>query len=224
MRMCAIATLAMLCLCRPAAAQDRLEPEPGVLADYEHHLEYHKNIRNLLFADRFRVIARVVCMPSFHPEWAASVFENEGDDVLEVATVEGGTIWTDEPEQLRVIRRTVPLTEATATTLGEVWTAMIRRTIVPDDSHTRGMADGVAFHFSCWHPLVGPISGQIGNPFEGSVTYEFAEIGVSMWRLAEVPDADRENLEIEVRARALELIDRLRSLDEPSGGGRSRHR
>src|SRR5947209_8732059 len=80
LRRCAVVVLAMqLALGLSASAQDHLEPEEGLLAADDLHWNYAKRIRDVLLKDAASDYqARMVCLPSFEPEWVVTVVREDG--------------------------------------------------------------------------------------------------------------------------------------------------
>jgi hypothetical protein len=80
---CATLILAAQCtLCLSAGVQDHLEPEPGILSQPRWQWDYAQRLREVLLEGATgNHLARMVCLPSFEPEWVVTVVREEAKDL-----------------------------------------------------------------------------------------------------------------------------------------------
>jgi hypothetical protein len=227
---CAVVVLVMqLAPGLSALAQDHLEPEEGLLAADELHWDYAKRIRDVLLKDSASdYLARMVCLPSFEPEWAVTVVREDGprrDDSItyfvEYVVVEK-QLWPPgnrAAQNARVRKFRAVLDSETAGSLNAIWGRMLRSVRFPDELQTG--EDGENYHFS---GFISPIAagggafpgtsdraeGKIWSPEEGSLCGEFVGIGVELktYALAQEP-LDREKLALKIRDMVNQLTAKL---------------
>ncbi len=76
-----LALIAHFFLCPAARAQDHLEPEEGAFSKPQDESDYHNRVRDVLLKDPASDhIARMICLPSFKPEWVVTVAEESDPD------------------------------------------------------------------------------------------------------------------------------------------------
>jgi hypothetical protein len=231
---CAISILALLSIpCFTASAQDHLEPERGGMNQIEEIWQYEKKLRAVLMKDAAPCyLARMVCLPSFEPEWMVTVaWEDEGEDradaprtyFVEYAGVEK-QLWPRKKfRKVGVKRMRANLDRETAEAVHEVWRRMLHAVRYPEED--RFGTDGEFYQFSRMVPLFnqgrpnvpgGFEEGQIWSPDDGSLTLELIAIGEKLKEYANAPPEERDKLRAEVRA----LADQLKAkLDRPRPPG-----
>ena len=213
----------------PARAQDRLEPEPGPLNEWDFHREYFAKLRTTLLKDApGYFVARMVCLPSFRREWMVTVVREGGearapDDkpTYFIEYVQVGThVWgAEDVASIRVDKTRVGLDSETAEAVGGAWLRMLREIRYPDER--RDGKDGVTYHFSRAVPFRrraqagGFEEGQIWSPREGAATGQLVAIGEGLRRYATARPEDREKIAGEIRADAKRLQERLDKLRRP---------
>jgi hypothetical protein len=185
---------------------------------------YAKRLREVLLegaADYH--VARIVCLPSFEPEWVVTVVreepkEHDGRHTYYVeCVVADKKLYPPEKSQGATAKKTrTSLDSGTTEALNRVWRRMLRMTRYPKQS--RDGKDGVNFHFSrflpsvdCGRPdaLAGWEQGTIWSPAKDSLCGEFVAIGNHLKVYAEARPEDREKVRLEIRARAANLGKRL---------------
>ena len=154
-----------------------LIPERGAISGFggEHDLALRKALFKGAEFNAYR--ARVVCVPSFKPAWAATLVceDEEGDQTaysLPCADFEGQSgVGVDRAEVRRI---KAPLDRKAGEAVQRVWLSMLRGVRHP--RHPVAGADGVSYHFSRFvrlpsdDPLApaGWETGQVWTPDPGS--------------------------------------------------------
>jgi hypothetical protein len=221
----AVAIVAMLLIHEPSAmiAQDHLEPEAGVLSPGS-DLDYAKRLRDVLMEDAAKShLARMVCLPSFDPEWMVTVVREKGERFnaphtyfVEYVVAETKLYRAENAQDLKVKRVRAPLDLDTAEFLNKTWRRMLRRTRYPKEK--RLGADGVSYHFSRSVPMIdggredrlaGWEHGTIWTPDEGSLCGELVAIGEKLKDYALAQPEDRQKLGSAIRDKSIRLTVKL---------------
>jgi hypothetical protein len=221
-----------LAFCLPTApAQDHLEPEDGVLNQTEREWDYAKNLREALLKDAGRYhLARMVCLPSFEPEWVVTVVREDGHDpdsppsyYVEYVVTERKLFPPGGSQTPRVKRSRATLDPETAESLNKTWRGMLRRVRYP--SELRLGADGVTYHFSRFvpltvrgesDPLAGWEQGRTWTPDPQSLCGRLVAIGERLKDYAQAKPKNSEQIRSEIRAK----LDKLRAeLESHKGTG-----
>ena len=222
----ALATLAILAaFFRAAPAEDRLEPETGLLNSTEWQIKYESRVRAVLFREATTYyLARVVCLTAGDEgEWVVTVVRKcEGShtpDHKDIYALEyaGAEEYLQDRETVRgvkVKKARVDLDSATAEAVEEVWRRMLRSARYPKKRRAL-VEDAETFHFSravpVFHqghedPLYGFESGQAWAPsVAGGLTAELIEIGKSMKALAIARPEDRKRVGEEMNSKTVRL-------------------
>ena len=224
---CAVVVLAMqLAPGLPALAQDHLEPEDSLLAADELDWDYARKVRDVLLKDTAsHSLARMVCLPSFQPEWAVSVVREDGPGRNDPINYFVEYVVVDKPlwppgnnasQNAKVKTFRAELDFETAGALSAIWGRMLRSVHYPEEPHI-GVLDGEGYHFSGFIPANArgggasgafnaapeqPGQGQIWSPDEDSVCGRLVAIGEELksYALTQEPD-DRQKLALKIRAR-----------------------
>jgi hypothetical protein len=182
------------------SAQDHLIPEEGSLND--RGVDHARTLRRAFFKgaelDAYR--ARVVCVPSFKPAWAATLVcdDQDGDRpayFILTAELEGQA--GVEAERAEVRRAKAPLDRETGEAVQKVWLTMLRGVRHP--RHPVAGADGVTYHFSRFVKLLSddPIApagwetGQIWTPDPASPPGRLARLADRLRAYAIAPQEER---------------------------------
>lgn len=211
-------------------AQDHLEPEVASLSEYDFHWDYVKKLRQVLLKDASEYyMARMLCIPSFEPEWVVTISrECEGgfeDDHPHSYLVEYARakkhLWHEKKfEEVEVSKVKASLDQRTAEAVFEVWRRMLHATRYPIDEERMG-EDGETYHFSRQismnhkgrlDPRAGFEHGKIWSPDEDSPTGELVAIGEALKKYALARPEDRDGIQAEIRKKADQLkakLDRL---------------
>ncbi len=216
-----------------ASAQDHLEPETGIFTPYEWQTVYAQNIREVLLKNaKPNHQARMICCPSFAPEWVVTVSRQGEGEMFTQGTrsyfveyvVANKQIWNDKKKTVKpgVKRTKVSLDRETAETVSQVWGQMLMGVRHPED---RGRSeDGVTFHFTRaagWikgGPRSGGGEGKAWMPAEDAFMGppgELAAIGVALKEYANAKPDEREKMASKIRAQAMRLMDKLGQVKEP---------
>lgn len=216
-----------------ATAQDHLEPETGIFTPYEWQSVYAQNIREVLLKNsKPNHQARMICCPSFAPEWVVTVSRQGEGEMFTQRTrsyfveyvVANEQIWNDEKKTVKagVKRAKASLDRETAEAVSEVWHQMLMG--VRRSGHRNRSEDGVTFHFTRaagWIKGGPPSAGGEGkawmpdeDKFMGPPG-ELAAIGVALKEYANAKHVEREKMALRIRAQAMRLIDKLGQVKEP---------
>jgi len=154
-----------------------LLPEDSPFQHWEIRGEYHLSIaRRLLPEVNPRpVIATVVCLPSFDPEWAIRIHGNESNGFAATLTAATAHIWGAEQDtEIEVSQRETELPSELAKRLLDTWRKILRNTMY-QSSASAGL-DGVTYHFSCHRRSKGRLSGQTLSPDPESTAGHFVSL------------------------------------------------
>jgi hypothetical protein len=180
-------------------AQDHLEPEEGSLAEYDFEFEFYLNIKKYLVRDTdSKYAARMICLPSFSPEWVITLREapDRGEWSLELNVAEE-QFWTAKHhDRIRITKKTLPIDKTIAEKISRVWLAMLRSVRYPSASGDDAV-DGVEYHFSRSMPPTGVLAGQIWSasedPPQSSLTERLIHIGNNMRQYVECSQERRQS-------------------------------
>jgi hypothetical protein len=214
-----LATVFTLCL--TASAQDHLEPAKGILNQPEWEWSHAQRIREVLLKDAADYhLARMICLPAFHPEWVVTVVRAEAKDFdaphsyyVEYVGLEKSLFRLKDFQGVTVKQSRAPLDHETAESLNKTWRRMLRTTRYPKEP--RLGADGVTYHFSRFlpmidrgqdDPLAGWEQGTIWSPDEESQCGELVAIGERLKAYAQARPERRERVRRDIRER----VDKLR--------------
>jgi hypothetical protein len=216
-------------------AQDHLLPESGILQSAAYQRNYARKLRIVLLKHAAEYYtARLVCTPSFEPEWVVTVVRtcDQGNyapdhphtySVVCVAAKEN--LWYAKKfQEVKVRRRRVPLDRDTAETVAEVWRRMLVATHYPEKPPEGFVTDTTRLHFSRavpwlhqgrFDPHAGFEQGYLEDPpvdERGHLTGQFIALGKDLKKYALAKPGDREKARQKVRARAEQLkssLDRI---------------
>jgi hypothetical protein len=194
---------------RGSLGQDHLEPERGILNTPDFGWDYSKRLREVLLKNAANHhLARMVCLPSFEPEWMVTVVREDGEDFdaphtyyVEYVGAESKLFRTKDSDDIKVKRSRAALDPDTAEFLNMTWRRMLRRTRYPKEP--RLGADGVGYHFSRSvpmidrggnDPLAGWEHGTIWSPDEDSRCGDLVAIGEALRDYALAKPEDRQKL------------------------------
>jgi hypothetical protein len=221
-----IARYAALILASPfllglsARAQDHLEPEQGTLNQREFLRNYDQRLREVLLKDPGDWhVARMVCLPSFQPEWVVTVVREKtpDDDAprtyhVEYVVADRKLFPPKDSEGVGAKTSRAPIDRETAEAVNRIWRRMLRMTRYPDEPGLG--ADGTDYHFSRFLPLVndgrpdppgGWEQGTIWSPDEDSPCGRLVAIGERLRDYATAKPEDRAKLGREIREMAASL-------------------
>jgi hypothetical protein len=162
-----ISCVLSVCLLLPyaeSAAQDFLEPEAGVFSDFAFTVDDYVKVRKHLLRDgEDSHEARMVCLPSFGPEWAVTLRRSGREQwVVELEEAQGELCSAADPSTVKIVRLKRDIDAATANSVFTVWIKMLKRVQYAEEF--LGGFDGVSYHFSsmpirdklrcgqCWAP------------------------------------------------------------------------
>lgn len=211
---------AQLILGVSASAQDHLEPEEGILNQPAWRWDYAERLREVLLKDAaFYHLARMVCLPSFEPEWVVTVVREDGKDFdaphsyyVEYVGAETILFHAKNARRLTVKKSRASLDRETAESVNKTWRRMLRTTRYPEQP--RLGADGESYHFSRFVPLIdrgrpdplgGREQGTIWSPDGGSLCEELVAIGERLKAYAQAKPEDRDKIRSEIRVKADQL-------------------
>jgi hypothetical protein len=201
------------------SAQDHLKPERGSLNESNGNLEYAKVLRNTLLKDAATFYqARVICRPSFKPEWVVTLLYEDGGDApgffVESAVFEArdGVPITEA----KVKKARAGLDRETAESVQQVWLRMLRQ-VRYSNRPVGGGADGVTYYFSRAVPFTdddlkmpsGRETGWIWTPEPRSLTGQMARLGIALKEYTIAPAGEQLKLQENIRAVARGLLDKL---------------
>ena len=153
--------LSILSVCLPlpnaeSAAQDFLEPETGVLSDFASIVDdYAKIKRYLLRGGDDGHEGRMICLPSFEPEWAVTLRQTGPEQwVVDLDEAREELCSAADPSAVKIVRSKSDVDAATAHSVFAVWVRMLKRVHYAEGF--LGGHDGVSYHFSS-----GPIGDKI---------------------------------------------------------------
>lgn len=211
-------------LCLTASAQDHLEPEEGTLNQPQWRWNYAQRIREVLLKDAADYhVARMVCLPSFEPEWVVTVVREEAEDLdaphsyyVEYVIAEKKLFPPKDSQGVTGKKSRASLDRETAESLNRIWRRMLRTTRYPEEP--RLGADGVDYRFSRFlalldrgqpEPLPGWEQGMIWTPDAESLCGELVAIGERLKAYVLARPEDREKIGREIREKAAKLGARL---------------
>lgn len=220
---------AQFALCLTASAQDHLEPEEGTLNQPEWRWDYARKLREVLLKDAGNYhLARMICLPSFEPEWVVTVVREEPKDIdgphtyyVECVIAGRKLFRRKDSRGVDVKKARAPLDGETAESLNQVWRRMLRTTRYPKEP--RLGADGTNYHFSRFLPLFdrgrpdplgGWEQGKTWSPDEESPCGGIVAIGEQLKAYAQARPEDRDMIRREIRDRVQKLgagLDRAES-------------
>lgn len=212
-----------------ASAQDHLEPEEGMLNLSKMEWDYGQRLREVLLKDAADYhLARMVCLPSFQPEWVVTVVREDPKDFdgphtyyVECVVAERKLFPPKKSQGVKARKARAPIDGETAESLNQVWRRMLRTPRYPKEPGLG--ADGVDYHFSRFVPMVdcgrpdplaGWEQGKIWSPDEESPCGELVIIGERLKAYAEAEPKNREKARQEIRESVAKLrarLDRARS-------------
>ncbi len=219
-----VIVLAVISSACPAVwAQDHLEPEDGILDMDEEDWDYTKRLRTILLKDAdYYHQARMVCLPSFAPEWVVSVVRHDEGLLtpdaqltyfVEYAVAEKSLSGEGPFGDVKVRKSRASIDRKTAETVQEVWRLMLRGVRYPDKD--RDGLDGETYRFSRGvphldrgrpSPLEGGFEhGQIWSPDDDSSTGELVAIGECLKKYALAKPEEKEKLRSEILAKSSRL-------------------
>lgn len=215
-----------------ASAQDHLEPEAGILNAPGFVWDDAKRLREVLLKDAASYhLARMVCLPSFEPEWMVTVVREDGEDFddphtyfVEYVGAETKLFRIKDLQDVKVRRSRAALDHDTAEFLNMTWRRLLRRTRYPKEPRVGLGADGVSYHFSRYVPLIdrgrndplaGWEQGTTWSPEEDSLCGELVAIGEGLKDYALAQPEDRQKLGSVIRDKTIRLRVKL------DGPGRS---
>ncbi len=182
-----------------ANGQDYLEPEKGNFNDRAEDLFfYDRDIVLYLLKEQnargsdYDLRARVVCLPSFFPEWSVSVWENGDEHWIELAVAEE-LLWESEQRaKVKIKTSIVPVDAETAAILHSLWTEMLVRVRYPaQEDDIVSSTDGQDYHFSCIHRPRGLLAGVARCPTPGTLIVRMTELADLLRDYAGSPEAER---------------------------------
>jgi hypothetical protein len=223
-RYAALVLLTQFTVCLNASAQNHLEPERGLLNQPEGQWSYAQRLREAILKDAAGYhLARMVCLPSFEPEWVVTVVRQTAEDhdrphfyYVEFMGAEKNLFHPNESQGVTVKKSRAPLDRETAESLNKTWRRMLRTTRYPKEP--RLGADGVNYHFSRFLPLIdggrsdplaGWEQGTIWAPDEDSECGELVAIGERLKIYAQARPEDREKARQAIRESTAKLEVRL---------------
>jgi hypothetical protein len=203
----------------PTSAQDHLVPETGILNFPDWHWQYTQKIRDVLLKDAGTYyLARMVCLPSFDPEWTVTVIREDKDDdcerryFVEFVGAKKNLFAQKNPGGIEVKKSRVPLDRDTAEDLNKIWRHMLHATRYPKEP--RIGADGATYHFSRFvalydqgqaDPLAGFENGMVWTPEPRSMTGRLVRIGEELKKYALANADDRDVIRTVLRRRISRL-------------------
>jgi hypothetical protein len=137
------------------------------------------------FWARRGAIARVVCLPSFEPEWALWL-RRDDKTVFSVSLTEAErSLWysslkDENPLLVPVVKRRRELPMELVSAICEVWRKVLFETRHPQ-THFPG-CDGVTYHFSHWAQETGTMAGKTWSPPEATPPGRLVAISHSLRR------------------------------------------
>jgi hypothetical protein len=212
-----IAVLAILSThCSAVLAQNHLEPEEGILNSDEEDWNYAEKLHAILMKDApFYHLARMVCIPSNHPEWVVTLVRDDeapGEQsayLVELAVVEK-SLWNEKNfRAVKVKKSRARFDRKTAEAVQEVWRLMLRTVRYPDKD--RNGLDGESYHFSRAVPLIdrgrpfplgGFEQGQVWSPDDETLAGELVAIGELMRQYPVARPEARDKLRSEILAKS----------------------
>jgi hypothetical protein len=206
-------------------AQDHLVPEEGILNARDYQWNYSEKLRMALLKDAAQYFtARLVCKPSFDPEWVVTVVQECGEKeylpdhphryYVEYAEAEKNLWYAENFRNVKVKRTRVSLDRETAEAIAEVWRRMLLRVQYPQKPETGRIDDGTSLHFARAVPLFHAGSGDLRGGFQqgylktpsisprGSMTSGLIAIGEALKTYALAEAEDRDMLRLKIRAEA----------------------
>jgi hypothetical protein len=216
-------------------AQDHLVPEAGILNAADYRWSYSKKLRTVLLREATPYFtARLVCIPSFDPEWMVTVIREceEGQYApdhphtyfVEYTGAEKSLWYAKKFRKVNVKRVRANFDRETAEAVAEVWRRMLRDVRYPEASEIGRVEDATTMHFSRAVPVQhqGSIDRHAGFeegylttptvPPRGPMTRELIAIGEALRTYALSEAEEREKLLPKIRAQADQL---LAKLDKP---------
>jgi hypothetical protein len=158
------------------SAQDHLVPEAGILNAADYRWNYSKKLRTVMLRDATPYFtARLVCIPSFDPEWMVTVVRecDEGQYApdhphtyfVEYAGAEKSLWYAKKFRKVKVKRVRANLDRETAEAVAEVWRRMLRDVRYPEPSELGGVEDAqlCTFQGLCPSPTRGVSTGMLGS-------------------------------------------------------------
>lgn len=144
---------------------DHLLPEDSPFHHWEIHGGYNLSVARRLLQEieRRPVIATVVCLPSFEPEWALRIHGSNKLGFAATLTKAKTQIWSaGQDAEVDVSHDDVTLSSNLADELLNIWSKILR------DARYRASAsvglDGVSYHFLCYKSTQGHLCGQTWSP------------------------------------------------------------
>ena len=214
---------------------DHLEPDLGILSGSAQNDLYHLKIRVVL-RDGFAagVLLRMVCVPSFEPEWMVFLREDNGNYSIHKLVAQKH-LWGTElermyadpkkiPKEIReeippdwrevgVDETSAPIKETTARILATLWAAMLEDARYPhlapyseNRSFFKVGLDGENYHFSMFVKNHGAAAGCVWSPEPTTKTGRLVEIAHQLASLSSAPTEQRLKIEEGIRNKAISLL------------------
>jgi hypothetical protein len=202
--------LTYLSLTTFAQPEDHLEPTDSYLNMDDYRREYYSFVYKHLVKDlQDRPVARMLTLPSRHPESVVSVERVAGSSKFNpqfklVYKVCKESIWfSEERDKVELIKYENSIDTATVFLIEELFEKMIFKTRYYD-------ALDLPFEGATYIFCSGTRSGEVSTPRAETKVNELAELGRLMIELAKSDkEDDRFKLSSEIRNRAKGLIERL---------------
>jgi hypothetical protein len=224
-----------------------LMPEDGNLVISSDIMQSYENKARQLFSKGFDadVVFRMVCLPSFSPEWLVGVkkvdkksvvFLLMGKEKIKSHWINGHYVMLDTPKgKIRqweegrseilgtpVIEYSAEIDPDTKKLLNDLWETMLLGTRYPK-KYMVGF-DGTNYHFSMFIWGRGDLSGKTWSPDKDTNPGRLAEIGELLADYAKAETEKRKDILKTIRTKAEELQKRLKeddsapTLPSPAGG------
>jgi hypothetical protein len=180
---------------------DHLLPEDSPFHHWDIRGDYHLSVSRRLLPEieRRPVIATVVCLPSFDPEWALRIHGSEHLGFALTLTLANTQIYcTGQDADVDVSTHNAELSNALARHLLDIWCNMLR------DAKYRASAtaglDGVAYHFLCHKTMLGYLCGQTWSPDPETTAGHFVSLAHSLHDFVLADTSNRAQIESQLES------------------------
>ena len=190
----AVLVLAFVVQAVPASGQSHLEPEEGIFSSLG--LEYDMAVHRVLL-NAVSIRAAVVVMPSFESEWSAWVDFDSGPRAC--SRVVASPVWngasSDQPNVpvTPPDERCAPLASDVATTIAEVWVAMLQGVRYPEPANSITV-DGTIYHFLAFDSCCGRLAGRTHSPNGNSAAGQLVSLAETLRKFSLAPSSEAEGL------------------------------
>ncbi len=180
---------------------DHLLPEDSPFHHWEIQGGYKLSVARRLLREieRRPVIATVVCLPSFEPEWAIRIHGSDKLGFAATLTKAQKQIYSaGQDAEVDVSQDDVILSSNLADELLEIWARMLR------DAKYRASAsaglDGVSYHFLCYKNTHGHLCGRTCSPDPETTAGHFASLAHCLHDFVMVDSSNRPRVESQLEA------------------------